>query len=87
MIWSKARPLRSLISHFSVRGFCDSAPGSKLPTLFDSKGKVIPYDNSLDHFSVFGLYRSFNLISLRDYQKSCFQFVKCSPEDAERSET
>ena len=61
MIRLTARPLRSLISHVSARGFCDTAPGSKLPTLFDSDGRVLPYDNSLDHFSMFGLDKSFNV--------------------------
>ena len=62
MIRLTARPLRSLISHVSARGFCDATPGSsKLPTLFDTEGRVLPYDNSLDHFSMFGLDKSFNV--------------------------
>ena len=70
MIRLTARPLRSLIiSRFSARGFCDSAPGSKLPTLFDSEGKVMPFDNSLNHFSMFGLDKSFN-VEISDVAKT-----------------
>ena len=60
MIRLVARPLRTLC-HISQRSFCDVAVGSKLPTLFDSDGRVLPFDNSINHFAMFGLDWSFNV--------------------------
>ena len=61
MIRLTARPLGSLITRVSARGFCDTSASSKMPTLFDSEGRVLPFDNSINHFSMFGLDKSFNV--------------------------
>ena len=41
--------------------FCSSDSGPRLPTLFNSEGRVKELDTNMDYFTLFGIERSFNL--------------------------